>query len=95
VGRRLLNPKSHLTIRFLLHDISRKYTVCAPITRLRTFTEFHVFDSPEEDEKPTHTELNASRILTWMAANIPELMEHLTTAIISLTFFGDGEKETS
>jgi PhnB protein len=60
---------------------------------LKTFKDYHASDSPKEDEKIMHAELNAARGFTLMAADTPDRMEYRVGTNMSLALFGDDEKE--
>jgi PhnB protein len=84
----------HLSFRNSTKEAMKFYeSVFGGTLSMKTFKEYHASDSPKEDEKIMHAELNAVRGFTLMAADTPERMQFRAGANISMALFGDDEAE--
>ncbi len=61
--------------------------------RMNTFKEYNASDSPSEDNKIMHAELNTGNGIAFMAADTPSRMEYHSGSSITMSLTGDDEAE--
>ena len=68
-------------------------TVFGGKLRMSTFKEYHASQSPAEDDKIMHSELEAENGIYFMASDTPNRMEYKVGTTMSMSLSGEDEAE--